>query len=100
MTSSKKVAELENVRNDIDVVNRQILELLLQRAKLVQNVAEIKLKHNLPALQPGRYDSMLKGLLEQAKKQGLDEQMIEEIFDAIHRSALRQEEKALKTDKD
>jgi chorismate mutase len=91
---------LDTVRQQIDDCNEKLLDLLAYRARLVAEVAEIKLKHNLPALQPARYDSMLNGLLARAKKQGLDVQMVEEIFDAIHRSALRQEESFLKRDEE
>lgn len=57
---------LEEVRKEIDAIDRQLLPLFLQRMDCAKQVAEIKRKQNLPVLNSGREQEILDGMAQRA----------------------------------
>ena len=45
---------LEDLRNRIDVLDRQLVELLNERARAAQQVGQLKAASSLPVYEPGR----------------------------------------------
>ncbi len=72
--------ELNDLRNDIDAVDKQILDLLAQRLALVEKVGEVKSRHGLPIYAPDREAAMLASRREEAEKIGVPPQLIEDIL--------------------
>ena len=50
---------LEEIREQIDEIDAQILELFCRRMDLVKQVAEYKIENGLPVLHPGREQKIL-----------------------------------------
>jgi len=85
ISQDKKYEEmLEWQRAKIDRLDSEIIELLLARMKVVQEIADIKAKYNVTALQLNRMDQLMKNRSEFAKKLGLNPAYIENIFKIIH----------------
>ena len=57
---------LEELRNEIDVIDDQILELFLKRMETASKVADYKKEHNLSTLQKGREREILKKVSEKS----------------------------------
>lgn len=72
--------ELNELRDQIDAVDKQIVELLAQRLSLVEKVGEVKSKHGLPIYAPDREAAMLASRCEEAEKRGVPPQLIEDIL--------------------
>ncbi|MFV0573921.1 MAG: bifunctional chorismate mutase/prephenate dehydrogenase [Vibrio sp.] len=72
--------ELNELRDQIDAVDKQMLELLAQRLALVEKVGEVKSKHGLPIYAPDREAAMLASRREEAEKRGVPPQLIEDIL--------------------
>ena len=72
--------ELNELRDQIDAVDKQIVELLAQRLSLVERVGEVKSKHGLPIYAPDREAAMLASRREEAEKRGVPPQLIEDIL--------------------
>ena len=51
--------ELNALRDQIDAVDKKILDLLAQRLSLVEQVGEVKSTHGLPIYAPDREAAML-----------------------------------------
>ncbi len=51
--------ELNELRDQIDAVDKQMVELLARRLALVEKVGEVKSKHGLPIYVPDREAAML-----------------------------------------
>ncbi len=51
--------DLEELRKEIDVIDRQLVALFEQRMEVVTGVAEYKLAHGLPVLNAGREQKVL-----------------------------------------
>ncbi|KLN64243.1 bifunctional chorismate mutase/prephenate dehydrogenase [Vibrio sp. VPAP30] len=72
--------ELNELREQIDAVDKQILDLLAQRLCLVEKVGEVKSEHGLPIYAPDREAAMLASRREEAEKKGVPPQLIEDIL--------------------
>ena len=72
--------ELNELREQIDSVDKQILNLLAERLSLVEKVGEVKSQHGLPIYAPDREAAMLASRREEAEKIGVPPQLIEDIL--------------------
>ncbi|OIQ24438.1 bifunctional chorismate mutase/prephenate dehydrogenase [uncultured Vibrio sp.] len=72
--------ELNELRDQIDAVDKQILDLLAQRLSLVEKVGEVKSEHGLPIYAPDREAAMLASRRNEAEKKGVPPQLIEDIL--------------------
>ncbi|WED22417.1 bifunctional chorismate mutase/prephenate dehydrogenase [Vibrio sp. JC009] len=72
--------ELNELRDQIDAVDKQMVELLAQRLALVEKVGEVKSEHGLPIYAPDREAAMLASRREEAEKRGVPPQLIEDIL--------------------
>ena len=50
---------LDEIREQIDEIDAQILDLFCRRMDLVKNVAEYKIENSIPVFHPGREQSIL-----------------------------------------
>ncbi len=85
---TKNIDNLTELRNKIDEIDFQLLNLLAQRMEISGAVGALKRKNNIEALQPERYSSMMETRLEQAKQLHLNHEFIVELFDVIHRESV------------
>ncbi|TKF33600.1 bifunctional chorismate mutase/prephenate dehydrogenase [Vibrio kanaloae] len=72
--------ELNELRDQIDAVDKQMLDLLAQRLALVEKVGEVKSEHGLPIYVPEREAAMLASRRQEADKIGVPPQLIEDIL--------------------
>ena len=77
---------IDSLRDKIDSLDRQLLELLNERAKLANQIGIIKKKNNLPIYMPNREAEVMrnvmsnnKGPLSEAAVRRLFERIIDEI---------------------
>ncbi|MDG3088935.1 bifunctional chorismate mutase/prephenate dehydrogenase [Vibrio hannami] len=72
--------ELNELRDQIDEVDKQMVELLARRLALVEKVGEVKSEHGLPIYAPDREAAMLASRRNEAEKKGVPPQLIEDIL--------------------
>ena len=60
------MSELEQLRGDIDAIDRQIVDLMKQRMETVAQVAEYKKANNIPVLDSGRERALLSKVGQEA----------------------------------
>jgi chorismate mutase len=85
--------QLEDLRKQIDEIDNLIVDLLAKRMKVVEKVGVLKKQHNVPPLDPARWQQVLTSKMEKAKSLGLDREMVKKIYNIIHEEALKIEEK-------
>lgn len=83
--------ELADWRSRIDTLNLQLLELLNERAKCAQAIAELKKKKMLPIYDPLREKQVFEAVLGR-NKGPLDDEAIRRIFECIIAEHRRLEE--------
>ncbi|MDC0612675.1 bifunctional chorismate mutase/prephenate dehydrogenase [Vibrio sp.] len=86
--------ELNELRNQIDDVDKQMVELLARRLALVEKVGEVKSKHGLPIYAPDREAAMLASRREEAERRGVPPQLIEDILRRTMRESYSSEKDA------
>ena len=73
------VAELTALRDQIDEVDKALLDLLARRMALVAEVGEVKSKYGLPIYVPEREASMLASRRKEAQALGVSPDLIEDV---------------------
>jgi chorismate mutase / prephenate dehydrogenase len=76
---------LEPLRQDIDQIDRQLVELLGRRKRLVEEVVQIKQQQDLPTSHPAREENLISARRAQAVQAGLDPDYIEDLFRTVLR---------------
>ena len=71
---------LDHLRNQIDSLDKQLVDLLAQRRRVVQQVIEVKQQHDLPTFHPAREENLISARRAQATQAGLDPDYIEDLF--------------------
>lgn len=66
------MSELEQLRRDIDAIDRQIVDLMKQRMETVAQVAEYKKANNIPVLDSGRERALLSKVGQEAGEELAD----------------------------
>ncbi|ELR65410.1 Chorismate mutase I [Photobacterium marinum] len=74
------VAELSKLRDQIDEVDQQMVELLARRLALVEEVGHVKSQHGLPIYAPDREAAMLASRRQEAESKGVPPDLIEDIL--------------------
>lgn len=83
------MSELEDLREYIDELDDDLLELLSQRFDLVKRVKVAKSKSGVGTLQQDRFDDILRRLINDSADKGLDPEMVKEIWEVIHKYSLK-----------
>lgn len=83
--------ELAWLRAEIDELDDQLWETIAQRMEVSERIGEWKKAHGVQALQPQRYEEILKHRKEWAEQKGLSKELVENIFDTIHQESLKQQ---------
>ncbi len=86
----KKFNTIEEIRDEIDNLDLQIIELISQRKDLVFEVVKLKRKDQI--VDQKRIDSILKRLNIEAKKRGIPESMIENLWKIMIKSFIKYEQ--------
>ncbi len=88
--------ELLEFRNQIDLLDHQIVELLNDRKKIVEIIANFKNKNKLTIFQIERWFEILKSRKSSAHTLKLDSQMVAEIFELIHKYSILTQTKIMR----
>ena len=88
--------QLLDFRNNIDVLDYQIIKLLNGRKNIVEAIANFKNENKLTIFQIERWFEILKTRKEVANNLGLDTQMIAEIFELIHKYSILTQTKIMR----
>ena len=79
--------EIKKLRDNIDDIDRQILDLISRRLAQVQEVVTLKKAHNIPVYHPAREEDLISRLRSQAASSGIDPDFMEELYRVILRNS-------------
>jgi len=89
--------ELEGLRDQIDRVDRIILENLKSRMEIVEKIGTAKSANNVTPLQLHRMDAMMRNRLEVANALGLPEKYVKEIYEIVHSESVKRQTEIMNT---
>jgi chorismate mutase/prephenate dehydrogenase len=78
-------AALEQLRVQIDSIDRRLVELLAQRLQVVQQVTKVKQQQDLATFHPAREENLISARRAQAADAGLDPDYVEDLFRTVLR---------------
>lgn len=78
---------LAALRQEIDALDTQMVDLLARRAAIVQEVVRLKKAAGLPVYHPAREEDLISRRREQAERVGLDPDHVEELYRGILRQS-------------
>lgn len=83
------LAKLGVLREQINVLDNELLNLLSSRMEVAREIGQIKNEGNITVLQTSRYDEILKNALKRGSMLGLGDTFIKSLYEAIHIESIR-----------
>lgn len=84
-------AKLEQLRSTIDGLDRDILDLLIERLSVSRSIGEYKREHNITILQHERWNEILHDREAHVQGKELSLRFLHKFLDAIHEESIHQQ---------
>lgn len=82
------IHQLEDLRSEIDKLDSEMLELLRKRIGIVKEIGSVKYNNQVKIFQMKRWFSILKNRKALARELGLEEDIVHELFQLIHKYSI------------
>jgi chorismate mutase len=90
-TDPDYLSALADIREQIDRLDSDILEMIAERMKLAKEIGLIKRTNNIAILQPERWQHLLAASLQRAEHNQLGAEFVDQFVKAIHQESIRQQ---------
>ncbi|WP_346856353.1 chorismate mutase [uncultured Draconibacterium sp.] len=81
--------QLDVLRNRIDAIDAELLEMLASRVEIVKKIGEYKRDNNVTALQINRWTQLMENRVSLGKTMDLNETFVKILFQLIHEDSVR-----------
>ena len=88
-------AALEKLRQQINHLDDELIQLLGQRMKIADKIGEFKRNNNITILQTNRWNEILQRAFKQGGKVGLSKEFITKYLDAVHMESINHQNKIM-----
>ncbi len=95
VTSESFHAALDKLREQINHIDDELMQLIAQRMSIAEKIGEYKRNNNVTILQATRWNEILEKALQKAGKVGLSEEFISRYMDAIHMESINRQNKIM-----
>ena len=95
VSDSELNQRLNDLRNEIDQVDYQILDLFASRFDIVKQIASLKTEKKLTALQLKRWSEILESRVEYGMKHGIPNEFLVQLLELVHEHSLLFQEQNL-----
>ena len=86
---------LGELRQQIDLFDEHLLDLLEKRMKVAETIGRYKKENNITILQPTRWDEIINRVMSKTSAKGLSAEFIDIIFKAIHQESINHQMKVM-----
>jgi chorismate mutase len=87
--------KLENLRRQIDRIDKELIEVLGKRMNIVHEMGEYKRDHNITILQIERWRDIINSRLKTAEKLGLNRDFLLSLLQLVHNESIRMQTEIL-----
>jgi chorismate mutase len=96
-TSTEKefITALEKLREQINQIDDELMQLLGQRMKIADKIGTYKKDNNITILQTNRWNSILERAFVKGEKLGLGKDFITKYYDAVHMESINHQNKIM-----
>jgi 3-deoxy-7-phosphoheptulonate synthase len=91
---------LGELRQQIDVYDDHILDILEKRMKIAETIGRYKKENNITILQSTRWDEIINKVISRGKAKSLSYDFIDTIFKAIHQESINHQMKVMNNGSD
>ncbi len=86
---------LEKLRNQINHLDDELMQILGQRMKVAEKIGQFKKENNITILQTNRWNEILERAFQKGEKLGLSKEFITRYFDAVHLESINHQTRVL-----
>ena len=83
--------QLEGLRNEIDQIDQQLIEILSRRMTIVEEIGNYKKHHKITILQLKRWNQIIRDRITNGEKMGLSRQFIQKLLEAVHEESIQRQ---------
>jgi chorismate mutase len=80
--------KLEGLRAEIDKIDRELLDILSRRMRIVEEIGEYKKENDITILQIRRWRNIIQSRLETGLRLGLGKEFLLEMLELVHRESI------------
>lgn len=95
VASAEYHAALEKLRQQINQLDDELLQIVGQRMKISEKIGQYKKENNITILQTNRWNEILERAFAKGDKLGLSKEFITKYFDAMHMESISHQNKVL-----
>ncbi|HAI83780.1 MAG TPA: 3-deoxy-7-phosphoheptulonate synthase [Chitinophagaceae bacterium] len=95
MIDAPEASVLDKLREQINHIDDELLQLLAQRMKIADQIGVYKRDHNVTILQTNRWNEILEKGFQKGKQLGLSQEFINKYFDAVHMESIQHQNKIM-----
>lgn len=95
ISSEELHAAMEKMRQQINQLDDELLQLLGQRMKVADKIGQYKKDNNITILQTNRWNAILDRAFAKGDKLGLSREFITKYFDAVHMESINHQNKIM-----
>ena len=99
-TDSHYINLIEQARSSIDSIDTQILELLSNRMRLIEQIGRCKRSNNVTVVQQQRWERIRETRTELGKKLGLREEYIVRLLELVHKESIKRQAEIIRNEND
>jgi len=88
-------AALEKLRQQINHLDDELLQVVGQRMKIAEKIGQYKKENNITILQTNRWNEILERAFQKGDKLGLSKEFITKYFDAMHMESINHQNKIM-----
>lgn len=88
-------AALQNLREQINQLDDELLQILSQRMKIADKIGAYKKNNNVTILQTSRWNEILERACKKGEQLGLSRDFIVKYFDAVHLESINHQKKVM-----
>jgi chorismate mutase len=88
-------AALEKLRQQINHLDDELMQILGQRMKIAEKIGQYKKDNNITILQTNRWNQILERAFAKGEKLGLSKEFITKYFDAVHMESINHQNKIM-----
>ena len=88
-------AALEKLRQQINQLDDELMQILGQRMKVAEKIGQYKKENNITILQTNRWNEILDRAFAKGEKLGLGKEFVTKYFDAVHMESINHQNKIM-----
>jgi chorismate mutase len=95
VASEEYHAALEKLRQQINQLDDELMQILGQRMKVSEKIGQYKKENDITILQTNRWNAILERAFQKGEKLGLSKEFITKYFDAVHMESINHQNKVM-----